>query len=187
MEVMKIMVASFKRSHACTAALSAPNPAAGHHQPTPLPETPGHSQAGLGQSLVGSLLLSPGSWRAQGSVCALKKSVSPVLCKFWWLYGGLMATSTKRTYASMLPFPGRLQSVCLTPRQPTINPHLCRRLPNTHRQVWLRLLWGHCSFLLGPDVYKVLLCPRRVSWSPVLWKFCNEILLTFKVRFPWDS
>ena len=30
--------------------------------PTPLPETPGHSQASLGQSLVGSLLLSPGSW-----------------------------------------------------------------------------------------------------------------------------
>ena len=29
--------------------------------PTPLPETPGHSQAPLAQSLVGSLLLSPGS------------------------------------------------------------------------------------------------------------------------------
>ena len=97
---MKIMAISFKRSHAPTATLSAPNPAAGHHQPTPLPETPGHSQAGLGQSLVGSLLLSPGSWRAQGSVCALKESVSPVLCKFWWLYGGLMATSTRRTYAT---------------------------------------------------------------------------------------
>ena len=30
LEVMKIMVTSFKRSHACTTALSAPNPAAGH-------------------------------------------------------------------------------------------------------------------------------------------------------------
>ena len=30
-EVMKIMVTSFKRSHECTATLSAPNPAAGHH------------------------------------------------------------------------------------------------------------------------------------------------------------
>ena len=57
-EVMKIMATSFKRSHACTAALSAPSPAAGHHQPTPLLETPGHSQASLGQTLVGSLLLS---------------------------------------------------------------------------------------------------------------------------------
>ena len=42
-EVMKIMVTSFKRSHACTATLSAPNPAAGHHQPTPPLETPGHT------------------------------------------------------------------------------------------------------------------------------------------------
>ena len=39
MEVMKIMVTSFKRSHAFTATLSAPNPAAGHHQPMPLLET----------------------------------------------------------------------------------------------------------------------------------------------------
>ena len=32
-EVMKIMVTSFKKSHACTATLSAPSPAAGHSQP----------------------------------------------------------------------------------------------------------------------------------------------------------
>ena len=37
-----------------------------------LPETPGHSLASLGQSLKGSLLLSPGSWCTQGFVCALK-------------------------------------------------------------------------------------------------------------------
>ena len=36
-EVIKIMMTSFKRSHAGTAILSAPNPAAGHHQPMPLP------------------------------------------------------------------------------------------------------------------------------------------------------
>ena len=78
-------------SHAGTATHSAPSLAAGHRQPTLQPplETPGHSWAILDQSLVGSLLLSPGSWCAQGSVCALQKSVSPVLCKFWWLYGGL--------------------------------------------------------------------------------------------------
>jgi len=71
-EVMKIMATSFKRSHALTAALRAPNPAAGHHRPTPPPETPGHSQASLDQSLVGSLLLFPGSW-------CTEESVSPVL------------------------------------------------------------------------------------------------------------
>ena len=64
------MTTSFKRSHVCTATLGAPSPAAGHYQPTSLLETPGHSQASLGQSLVGhcSSLLGPG---AQGSVCAL--------------------------------------------------------------------------------------------------------------------
>ena len=66
MEVMKIMGISFKRSPAGTAALSAPDPAAGHRQPKPPPETPGH-----------------------------------------------------------------------------------------YRQDWVNLLWGHCFFLLGPDVYTV--------------------------------
>ena len=60
-EVMKIKVTSFKRSHTHTATLSAPYPEAGHRRPTPQPETRGHSQASLGQSFVGSLLLSPGS------------------------------------------------------------------------------------------------------------------------------
>ena len=81
-EVMKIMATSFKGFHESTAALSAPNPAAGHHRPMPLPETPVHSQASLGQSLAGSLLLSPGSWCVQAFVCSLQESVSPVLCKF---------------------------------------------------------------------------------------------------------
>ena len=66
-----------------------PNPAAGHHQPMPPPETPGHSQASLGQSLVGSLLLFSGSWWAHGPVCTLQESVFPVLYKFWQLYGAV--------------------------------------------------------------------------------------------------
>ena len=88
-EIMNIMATSFERSHVCTAALTASNTTTGHHQPMPLLETPGHSQASLSQSLVGSLLLSPGSWCMQGSVCALQQSVSPVLCKFWQLYCGV--------------------------------------------------------------------------------------------------
>ena len=56
---MRIIATSFKRSHACTATLSAPNPAAGRHQPPPPLETSGHSQASLGQSPMVSLLPSP--------------------------------------------------------------------------------------------------------------------------------
>ena len=70
--MVEVMATSFKRSHACTAALSAPNPAAGHCQPT---------------------------------------------------------------------------------------PHL--RLLDAHGQVWVSLLWGHCSFLLGPGAHKVLFVPSK--------------------------
>ena len=47
-----------------------------------------HGQVGV-SLLWGSLLLSPGSWCAQGFVCALQEPVSPVLCTFWRLYGGV--------------------------------------------------------------------------------------------------
>ena len=86
---MKIMATSFKSSHKCIATLSAPNPTAGHHRPMSRLETPGHSRASPGQSLVRSLLLSPGSCCAQDFVCAFQESVSPVLCKFWWLSSGI--------------------------------------------------------------------------------------------------
>ena len=51
------MATSFKRPHACTATIISPNPAAGDHRPTSPLKTPGHYQASLDQSLMGSLLL----------------------------------------------------------------------------------------------------------------------------------
>ena len=47
-------------------------------------------------------------------------------------------------------------SVPLTLQQATTNPHLCWRLLDTHRQVWVSLLWDHCSFVRGPGAHKVL-------------------------------
>ena len=44
--------------------------------------TPGHSLASLGQSLVGSLLLSPGFWCTQGFVCDLQKEAGQRLTEF---------------------------------------------------------------------------------------------------------
>ena len=98
-EVMKIMPTSFKRPHACTSTLSAPSPAAGHQQPMPPPETLGHLQASLHQSLVGSLLLSPGSWCTQVSVCAHQESVSQSCVGSDGSMVGSMATSSKKAYA----------------------------------------------------------------------------------------
>ena len=68
--------------------LSVPPTLQHHRRPTPPPETPGHSPASLGQSLVGLLLLSPGSWCPRFCLCPPRVCFS-VLCKFWWLYGGI--------------------------------------------------------------------------------------------------
>ena len=95
-EVMKIMVTSFKRSHACTATLSAPNPVAGQLQPMPLPDT--HWQAWV-SLLWGyfSFLLVPG---AHKFLFVPSKSLFPQSCvssgdSMVWL----MVTSSKRAYA----------------------------------------------------------------------------------------
>ena len=72
----------------CTVVFSAPDPAAGHCRPMPLPETPGHSQASLAQSLVGKLFLSPGSWYTQvlsvPSKCPFPPSCGNSVIKSHW-------------------------------------------------------------------------------------------------------
>ena len=53
-------------------------------------------------------------------------------------------------------------------QQATTDSRLCRRLLDTHRQVWVSLLRDHCSFLLGPVVHKVLFVPpENLIPSPV--------------------
>ena len=89
-EVMNIVVTSFKRYHVCTAACSAPNPAAGHHRPTPLLEA-----------------------------------------------------------------------------------------PDTHGQVWVSLLWGHCSFLLDPGVHKIHHGKCWAGWSTSWNQGCWEKYLRY--------
>ena len=99
-------------THCCT---QCPDPAAGLHAST---ETPGHSQASLVQSLVGSLLLSPRSCCTQGFVPALQESVSPGLCKFSWLYGGvngdLLQEGLRHTQVCCTQGPGPCSSPLLT-------------------------------------------------------------------------
>ena len=65
-----------------TAAVSVPDPAAGHSQPTPQLETPEYSQASLVQSLVRSPLLSPESWGTQGFLVP-SKSLFPQSILTW--------------------------------------------------------------------------------------------------------
>ena len=92
-------------------------------------------QTSLGQSLVRSLLLSPGSWCAQSFVFALPESVSPVLCKFSQLYGtfngNLFQERLSHSQACCIQSPYSCGRPLLT--------NLHRRHSNTQGQVWLSL------------------------------------------------
>ena len=65
----------------------------------PLLETPGHSRASLGQPLVGSLLLSSQSWGTRFCLCP-PSLFSQSCVSSGSTMVGLMATSSKRTYAT---------------------------------------------------------------------------------------
>ena len=67
----------------------------------------------------------------------------------------IMATSFKRSHA------GTAVLVPPTLQQATVDLCLHQRLLDTHGQVWVSLLWGHCSFLLGPGEHKVLFVPSK--------------------------
>ena len=68
----------------------------------------------------------------------------------------LMETSFKRIYTTLL------YSVPLTLQQATVHPCLCWRLLDSHRQVWLSLLWWNCFFLLGSGVHSILFVPSKI-------------------------
>ena len=80
----------------------------------------------------------------------------------WWaaVYGVAQSLTrlkwlSKGTYTNRY-LPGQMLLGPLSLQQATLDPHLCRRPSDIHRQVWLSLLWGHCSFLLGPSFHKVV-------------------------------
>ena len=64
-------------------------------------------------------------------------------------------------------------------------PQPCSRLPPSHasarhswtlRQIWVSLLWGHCSFLLGPGVQaSVFAFQESISQSCVIWQLCGGV------------
>ena len=67
----------------------------------------------------------------------------------------IMATFFKRSMDALL------NSVPPTLEQVTADSCLHPRLVDTHGQVWVSLLWGHSSFLLGPGAHKVLFVPSK--------------------------
>ena len=91
-------------------------------------------------ALVRSLLLSSGSWCAQSSICALQESVSPVLCKFWWLYGGVNGGLLQ---GGLMQYPGLLHPEPLPLWQAIADSYLHRRHSDT---VLAQSLWVGCAF-----------------------------------------
>ena len=100
--VMVVMAVSFNRAYARTVVFSAPT----EQQATSLPEPPGHSQACLAVSFVG--VTASFSWVLEHTRFCLcpPKSVSPVLCNIWQLYGGangdLLQEGLCHTYPTVL-------------------------------------------------------------------------------------
>ena len=98
-----------------------------------------------------------------------------------------MVTSSKGTYASTLCLPGLLLSVLLTSSRPL----LTHASAGDSQTLTDKSYSVSCS-ITAPFPWvlvcaKVCLCPPRISVSLVLWKFCNQILLIFKFRFPADA
>ena len=156
---IKTMATSFKRSHACTAKLSDPDTEAGQHQPMPPLQTLGHSQASLGQSFVGSLLISPGSLCAHSSVCAFQESISQSCVSSGSSMVGLMATSSKRAYAiPKYAVPSHTHVWCTLSVYPCGNPLLNHISTGNTQTVQPQSLWS-----LGPGAHKVCLSPLSSS------------------------
>ena len=99
-----------------------------------------------------SLLLSPGSWCAQGFVCALQESVSPVLWKF----------CNQILLAFKVKFSGDSQSLCWIPRLGNL--------------LWALVLSQQCGNFFGIIVLQFVgclpgrlvgftCCASRVCWS----------------------
>ena len=131
-----------------------PQPALGHRWPTPLPETPEHSWASLGQFLVGSLLLSSGPGVHNVLFVPSKSLFTQSSVSSDGFLVGLMATSSKRAYA----IPRSPAPRTLPLQQSTADPYLHRRHSDTvlAQSLWglwvlvgTRFVWALCVSLAG--------------------------------------
>ena len=168
---MKIVVTSFKKSHALLHSVPPALPQA-TADPRPcgrLLDT--HRQAWL--SLEGSLLLSPGSWCAQSFVCALQGSVSQVLCKLASNPTGLQS-QIPRGFSVPLPDPQIGKSVVV---------------PRNFLTMWA-FLWYNCSAVCGVSAWQLCggvigdllqeglatYCVTQVCCTQSPWPYCRSLL-----------
>ena len=62
-------------------------------------------------------------------------------------------------------------------QQATTDPCLHQLFLDTHRQVWVSLLWGYFSFVLGPGAHKVLFVPFKSPFLAVckFWQLYGRV------------
>ena len=120
-----------------------------------------------------SFLLGPGRHKV---VCTLQESVSPVLCKFWPLYGGVNGTSSKRAYA----IPRSTAPRALAPTAVHYWP-----IPP---QETLKHSSGSVSVgSLGPGAHKVCLNPPSISFHSYLQGLLRQPFCFFAFLFHEDG
>ena len=104
-----------------------------HHWSMPLMETPGYSEASLGQSLVGSLLLLLGSGTRK-VLFVPSMSLFPQSCVSC---GGSMVGLKAISSRGLIPHPGLLHPEPLPLKQATADPYLRRRHSLKDRSDWV--------------------------------------------------
>ena len=98
----------------------------------------------------------------------------------------LLGTSSKRTDANTLRLPGLPLPVPRSRGGPQWT-HTATRDPQTLTGGSSQSLVGSLLLSTGSWGAQAFVCALQESlFSPVLWNFCNQTLLTFKVRFPGD-
>ena len=81
-----------------------------------------------------------------------------------------METSFKRSHACTATLSAP------TLQQATTKPCLCQTLLDAHMQIWVSLLWGHCSFLLGPSG-QASVCALQESISQSCVSFGSSVVV----------
>ena len=156
-EVMKMMATSFKTSCAHTAALSTPT----LQQATADPSLCRRLWTLTGRSgSVSCRVTAPFSWiLVHTRFCLCPPRVYfPVLCKFWWLYGGVNGDLLQEVYA--IPRSA-------APRAPAPATGHC--WPITPQET-LKHSSGLVSVgSLGPGAHKVCLSPPSISGGYGVW------------------
>ena len=147
MEVMKIIVTSFKWSHAGTPAVSVPDPAAGHCWTMPLPEIPGPSWSSLISLLWGhcSFFLGPGVDKILFGLLRVCFP-SPVS-----VLAALLLGCWRPLTRGLVPYPGLLYPEPMPLWQATAEPYLHGRHSNTvlAQSLWSLWVLVHTRFVGG--------------------------------------